>query len=151
VKELIIENGFDQPILPNIIPLSVKSLTVSKLTHPLVVGSIPSSIVELTLNEEFDQTIDSANLIIPNTIKKLTLFNHKVQIGIGVLPEGLEEIELKDGYSHPIPIGWFPSSVETLHVGNIKQPLVENLIPETIQDLFLTENFNQIFNHNIIP
>ena len=102
VTDLIIicDDKLKQPLVPGIIPNSVKNLhlivedcRLYQLKQPLVPGIIPDSVIRLNLDCEYQLKQPLVPGIIPNSVIDLTLYYCRDQPLIpGAIPEGVKQL-----------------------------------------------------------
>ncbi|KAN0050173.1 hypothetical protein ACTA71_003279 [Dictyostelium dimigraforme] len=62
---------------------------------------------------------------------------------VGSIPHNVIKLILLDGFNFQLSQNILPSSISTLYVGAIKQPLLAGSIPSGVSSLFLLDGFNQ--------
>ncbi|EGC36556.1 hypothetical protein DICPUDRAFT_94283 [Dictyostelium purpureum] len=123
LTKLYITNFFNKPILPYVLPRTLKELKIgASFTHELYFQSIPDSVTLL-------------NFDCPN-------YNH--QFAPGILPRNL--IMLVIGNNVPLLPGSLPESLTYLKLGgHFNHPITPDLLPIHLKKISFGPNFNSLF------
>ncbi|KAN0034291.1 hypothetical protein ACTFIV_000788 [Dictyostelium citrinum] len=172
LTKLNIKCGYYSSIKPNIIPSTVKDLSISSYQNTLSTNSIPPSCINLTISfgsfdfeiNDSQSNIDSSLSIIttpsffPNSIKYLNfgVWSNKL-IPSNILPTSLTTLVLGSYYNQPLN-GILKSlhSLKNLEFGNsFNQPLKSNdyeiEFPNNIKSIKFGCSFNQTIKPNSFP
>ncbi|GAM17670.1 hypothetical protein SAMD00019534_008450 [Acytostelium subglobosum LB1] len=155
------------------LPPTLKKLK-SNSSPPFTHGSLPSSLTDLSLGENYDSDIRPGDL--PNMLSHLSLgwyFNRVLQPG--ALPSSLTSLTFDYFYNQPLSTGVLPTSLATLVFGGCfnqaiglgvlphgltsltfgakyNQSIIPGALPNTLQSLtFGGEDFNQPFEIDSLP
>ncbi|KAN0038136.1 hypothetical protein ACTA71_000308 [Dictyostelium dimigraforme] len=140
-------DGFDERL--EVLPNGIEYLDIYDIKTPLEVGSIPSTVRDLSLCNGYNQSIKPG--VIPSSVKNLYLWDIKQPLEVGSIPSTVGGLSLHDGYNQSIKPGVIPSSVKYLHLYDIKQPLEVGSIPSTVERLSLHDGYNQSIKPGVIP
>ena len=167
---------FDHPLIPNVLPSSLKYLYISKVgwgqySHPILPKSLPDGLIKLNINNPnchsyilcthyncFPTTLTSLKICrvthihpntLPSSLKKLSLHNYQSKLIPGVLPEGLEILKIYY-YNLPIDLGVLPKSLKVLDLHDFNEPFHKNVLPDGLIKLKLG-GFNRQLEPNVIP
>ncbi|EGC36991.1 hypothetical protein DICPUDRAFT_91719 [Dictyostelium purpureum] len=123
LTKLYITNSFNQPIIQNVLPKTLKELKIgTSFTQELYFESIPDSVTFLTLDCPY--------------------YNH--QFAPGILPRNL--IKLKIGNNVPLLPGSLPESLTYLKLcRDFNQPITANLLPKNLKKISFGSNFQSNF------
>ncbi|EGC36402.1 hypothetical protein DICPUDRAFT_19018, partial [Dictyostelium purpureum] len=147
----LISNNGDQDMK---LPSSIERLTIHS-NEDLSNGFIPDSVRSLCFTTEFNQEIQSGDIPINVTLVSIETLNYTKQIKPGVLPMSVVSLSFgsntftnsimeeqeekssdnKEDCSQVLVKGSIPDSVVYLNMGNFDQPLTENLIPDSVEEL----------------
>ncbi|GAM24647.1 hypothetical protein SAMD00019534_078220, partial [Acytostelium subglobosum LB1] len=126
------------------IPRSIIELTMTNQFNQLITpGSLPPSLTILSLGQSFNQPIAPGTL--PDTLTSLAFgesYNHNITVG--VLPASITHLTLFG--TEPPQLKAWPRSLLTLVYG-IAQPIKSDTLPSTLTSLSLVAKYN----HDIIP
>ncbi|EGC30963.1 hypothetical protein DICPUDRAFT_83124 [Dictyostelium purpureum] len=121
LTKLYITNSFNQPIIQNVLPKTLKELKIgTSFTQELYFESIPDSVTFLTLDCPY--------------------YNH--QFAPGILPRNL--IKLKIGNNVPLLPGSLPESLTYLKLCcDFNQPITANLLPKNLKKISFGSRFQK--------
>eukprot|EP01132_Coremiostelium_polycephalum_P002864 gene2864-3559_t len=128
-----VSEHFNQPILPNQLPVNLKFLKLGNMfDQKLEIGSIPSSVETLYFGKQYSQEIKPN--VIPENVKYLQLSNNfqvnfkDSKTGKSILPPKLEVLWIN--HSPVIEEGDLPSSLKYLILPTFyKHKLAQNVLP----------------------
>ncbi|EFA83132.1 hypothetical protein PPL_03922 [Heterostelium album PN500] len=125
------------------LPSSIKSISINGSG---TIGQLPNGLEELTL---CGMVFSLPKGWIPNTVTKLE-FQQKVRYSLeGVIPNSVKHLSFEKNARVLAP-GTIPSSVTTLKIHNCKQASA-NIIPKSVETLYVNENFIDINNLHSLP
>ncbi|EAL62200.1 hypothetical protein DDB_G0290679 [Dictyostelium discoideum AX4] len=81
--------------------------------------------------------------VLPDSIEYLEICDIKTPLVVGSIPSSVRTLVLNDGFSQPLEPGIIPSSVKSLDLHNIKNRLNVGSIPRSVENLVLNNGFNQ--------
>ncbi|KAN0000244.1 hypothetical protein ACTFIZ_000709 [Dictyostelium cf. discoideum] len=139
-------------IYPGFIPPSVTCLEMDKFYNfPLCKGFIPNSVTDLTLGNEFDQSIEIDDL--PSSIRYLTfgsMFNKPLKKGS--IPNGVLSITFGSMFDQDIEVDVIPSSCVELTFGQkFNKTFKIGSIPIGVKTLKLSIHYTKIIEPNVLP
>ncbi|KYR00869.1 hypothetical protein DLAC_02927 [Tieghemostelium lacteum] len=105
---------------PGLIPNTVQSLILGyNLPYKLIEGSLPSSLIELTIMYNFDgySGFEWPKVIPKNTLVSLEFREFNSKLNVGDLQEPLERLSLGNAYQQDTPVDLFPQTLKYLHLG----------------------------------
>ncbi|EGC36241.1 hypothetical protein DICPUDRAFT_47250, partial [Dictyostelium purpureum] len=129
LTKLYITNFFNKPILPNVLPRTLKELKIgTSFTHELYFQSIPDSVTLLNFdcpyyNHQFAPGILPRNLI-------MLVIGNNVPLLPGSLPESLTYLKLGRHFNHPITPDLLPIHLKKISFGpnfNITKITIESI------------------------
>ncbi|EGC36560.1 hypothetical protein DICPUDRAFT_91810 [Dictyostelium purpureum] len=116
LTKLYITNSFNQPILPNVLPRTLRELKIGvSFTQELYFESIPNSVTFLNLNcPNYNHQL--VPRILPRNLKKLKMCNN-VPLLAGSLPDSITYLKLGGHFNHPITPNVLPKSLQKISFG----------------------------------
>jgi hypothetical protein len=167
IDEMAMDENFDQPIGPGVLPKSLKSLTFGidfsqpigsylrafggRFNQAIIPGVLPKSLKSLNLGWEFNLPIGPG--VLPESLESLTFgadFNKPIILG--VLPKSLKSMTFGQSFNHPIGVGVLPESLESLIFGaDFNKPIKLGVLPESLKILTFGDSFNQQIHPGVLP
>ncbi|KAF2069369.1 hypothetical protein CYY_009313 [Polysphondylium violaceum] len=163
-------SGCQDPIKPNFIPNSVKTLIFNHSRDDVCIGAIPSSVTNLIFDSTFashlprgaiPDTVTSLRLgganymetigsgVIPSSVKTLFLHTGHKQQPFILIPNSVTDLEIVDTYQ--MKPRFLPNSIQSLTVSNQNHPFLFGSIPPSVHTLFLVNNYSVIILPCEIP
>ena len=140
LERLCINQPLSEKIVPGSLPRTLKVLTFPIMFNKqLLPGMLPEKLECLYFNSHFDRELVQDTF--PGSIKHLrfghsSMFSHKIEPGI--LPNGLETLELGINYEHELEPGVLPSSLRSFKIrGACKTPIRQNILPPNLRRLLM--------------
>ena len=127
--------------------MSVKTLKYSDSSHKtLKIGVIPKSVTSLIFYKHFYGKISKNQ--IPDSVEHLVFagdFSRKIQPGI--IPNSVKRLEFGNNYYQHLESGSIPDSVTTLTIGNYFKALEPELIPKSLETIYLPKKKMQVLKN----
>ncbi|KAM9948265.1 hypothetical protein ACTFIT_001615 [Dictyostelium discoideum] len=138
-------DGFSQTLKPGVIPKTIRIVTLHQITKPLVIGSIPNTVLRIEFHKGFNQFLTPGIIseagIIPEGVKSLEFHQVKYLLIVGSIPNSIYLLCLLDGFNQIISPGIITNGVCELGLGEIKQPLFVNSIPNSVTKFNIINGF----------
>ncbi|EGC31561.1 hypothetical protein DICPUDRAFT_82558 [Dictyostelium purpureum] len=148
VKNLILYRDIkDNSIIPNVIPNSVKRLTIDK-NLILENDSIPSSVEELIFCDFSKFTVSFESFQKPYRLTMLEFGNYyNKPIKPNSLPPSIKHLSLGNSYNQKLFIESIPKETEYLYLGNsYNQITKQDIFPKNIKTLIFGISFTRSIN-----
>ncbi|GAM28324.1 hypothetical protein SAMD00019534_115000, partial [Acytostelium subglobosum LB1] len=146
-------------IQPGTLPSSLVSLTLlpdfERFLDPnvpiLIPGSLPGSLETLSLQGSIIERLKPG--LLPSSLKSLKLDDLRVPPTLGDIPSSIISLEFGSDFNHPLGVGVLPSSLQTLHFGyTFNQQFLPGVFPRSLKSLYFDEGlFNQSFGLDVLP
>lgn len=155
LTELIIHSNYKFRLQKDVLPLSLKNLTIGSYEYPLEKDILPHGLKTFDLcrsSRDYQYIIHPD--ILPTTLEvlKVYTFNYgkKVIIVNGSLPNKLKEFYLYGSHTD-IKIGLLNPHLEKLVIDKFNQPIIPGLFPNKLKSLSFLFDFNQVIGKNVLP
>ncbi len=173
ILEFPFSSQYDQPLLKNVLPESLKYLKFGSSFNQLINESesvLPQGLVSLIFGYNFNQIIDLRafdelrDLVfgfnfnkplckLPKKVRTLIfngMFNQLIEKNI--LSEKLTKLIFSTKFNQPLDIGVLPDTITYLHFGcEYNQPFSQGVLPQELLELKLGHHFNQRLDKFILP
>ncbi|KAF2078462.1 hypothetical protein CYY_000212 [Polysphondylium violaceum] len=107
---------------------------------------IPSHLTDIDIHARFDKL---GRGVLPVSLTKLTIYEHKEPLEVGVLPPGLLDLELHY-YDHQLEQGHLPDSLTKLIMRDYEKPLKPHVFGNRLKSLTLV-SFNEEIQAQSLP
>ncbi|KAM9978454.1 hypothetical protein ACTFIY_012205 [Dictyostelium cf. discoideum] len=142
INSIQFHNGFNQPISKGLVSSSVKVLYFNAVGPlSLIVGSIPSTIRDVHFWDSFNLPLTPG--IIEDGVKLVETNTKEIVLRVGSIPSSVKTLFLRN-IMNPIEPGIIPNTVESLHmIGFNHNALVIGSLPNTLKELNLSPSHPQ--------
>ncbi|EGC34779.1 hypothetical protein DICPUDRAFT_152951 [Dictyostelium purpureum] len=150
VKSVHFHDGYKFPFDQGVIPEGIEEVHIHNVIHPITKSSLPSTIKKISFNNGYSHAIR------PGTLSKNIESIHIGDIKEPLIPESIpfksktqRKLYIHGGYKHSLRPGVIPK-VDSLFICDIKKPISNDSLPNSIQHLYFSEDFSHFIHSNIL-
>ena len=125
--------GFDQRFVSRVLPAALKELILGDgYNQPVLLGVLPASLTKLQFGSAFNQRTHDG--VLPSSLTHLHLgFRFQQQILAGTLPQSLTYLTFGADYNQPLAVGALPSALCVLELGkHYDQSIAKHVLPQSL-------------------